>query len=181
MLAIGPEPTARPESTASTSTDASADTSTDKGDPPQTRRTRIEVFPAHDIVLAANCPNVPLLPPGTVLPLPNGRKPESLTIPVVRMAMPSVFTFHIVHAFLYSGDTAALRAALLPPGWKSDGATGAVKQAIVVHGVWANARKLGVVDERIGERKESFYDVIDAVWAEVLQLANQTMTPRAAT
>lgn len=113
--------------------------------------------------------------------LPLGRKPETLTIPVVRMLMPSVFTFHIVYAFLYSGSTVALRAALLPPGWKTDGATGAVKQAIIVHGVWANARKLGVVDERIGARNESFYDVIDAVWVEVLQLANETMTSRPAT
>ncbi|KJA26993.1 hypothetical protein HYPSUDRAFT_83902 [Hypholoma sublateritium FD-334 SS-4] len=177
ILVIGPEVTEpeRPDPSAP----ASTDTSTDTSDPAQGRRRRLEVFPVHDIVLAANCPNVPDLKAGVVLPV--ARKPETLTIPVVCALMPSVFTFHFVHAFLYSGDTAALRAALLPPGWKADGATGAVKRAIIVHGVWANARKLGVVDERIGERNESFYDVIDAVWAEVLLLANQTMTSRAAT
>ncbi|EJD43492.1 hypothetical protein AURDEDRAFT_185632 [Auricularia subglabra TFB-10046 SS5] len=107
---------------------------------PQLKR-KVTLFPAHDVVLVANCAHLPPFPPsGSQLlaeqptqpqpeqqsqPAPEAAdadepedapaSPISINLPVVPMCLPSPTTFPIVQSYIYTkrGDT--LLARLLPP------------------------------------------------------------------
>lgn len=67
------------------------------------------LYPAHSLVLAAHCANLPSLPPSR----PSGRA-TSLTLPVVPLTVPDASTFPHLHAYLHNKRADKLLAALLP-------------------------------------------------------------------
>jgi hypothetical protein len=101
------------------------------------------------------------------------------SFPVVKLDVPSAWTFPILQSFLYNKDTRVLQSALLPNEWKLTIAS-ILKQAMIIQGVWKNAIALGVIDERVvlddmeEEDAQSIYDVIEDSWAEVLRALHQT-------
>ncbi|KAG8758978.1 hypothetical protein FRC12_009872 [Ceratobasidium sp. 428] len=135
---------------------------------PQARAQRGLLFPAHSLVLAAQCSSVTRFGPITRQLSDDGK---TATIPLVAFPVPAPRAFHILNAFLYTHNPQQLIASLLPlPGaalssisHESAGVAHRLSRAMAdwlstrallnalktVHGVWANAASLGVNDDRL--------------------------------
>jgi len=70
---------------------------------------QLPLVPTHSLVLAAHCASLPRIPPSN--PQANG---NTVTIPVLPLAVPSPQAFQTLHQFLYTHNVASLLHSLLP-------------------------------------------------------------------
>lgn len=82
------------------------------------RTSRVTLFPAHNLVLAAHCANLPSLPStnaSTIATETEEGETSSvqMTLPIVPMSIPSPETFALLSTFLYDGRTDQLFGSLL--------------------------------------------------------------------
>ncbi|TFL07728.1 hypothetical protein BDV98DRAFT_497779 [Pterulicium gracile] len=80
---------------------------------------KVTLFPAHDVVLASYCANLPILPrgndQGTSTPSPDGVKTAlDITLPIIPFCIPSPSTFAPLLRFMYTRDPTALQRTLFP-------------------------------------------------------------------
>ncbi|KAF9484632.1 hypothetical protein BDN70DRAFT_872142 [Pholiota conissans] len=142
-------------------------------------RIQYTLYPIHELVFAASCSSFIPLPPSAAAS-EEGNKAATITLPVVQLVVPAAWTFPILHHYLYTKDTRALKASLLPPGWDSS-VVNVMKQAKTIVDVHRNAVGFGVVDETMVLSNEgpsqSLYDVIDESWAKILTAMREKTTP----
>ena len=136
---------------------------------------KVTLFPAHSLVLAAHCANLPPLP-ALVASTPvtsDDSEDVHVTLPILPLSIPSPETFATLSSYLYTQRPDALLRSLLPsfPTTTPVPATTAaltqtlerapssilLAHALKVHGVWRNACALGVHDERL-------WGVLDLAW-----------------
>ncbi|KAJ7628617.1 hypothetical protein FB45DRAFT_918767 [Roridomyces roridus] len=120
------------------------------------QKRRVALFPAHDLLFRLHCTRLPELPASR--PSKSGEKAK--TIPVVPLCLPSLETFPLLHAYLYTQNTPALLASLAPP-CEAD-LLRLTQHARKVYGLWSNACALGVVDGLL-------YDAIEASWEATMR------------
>ncbi|KIJ64788.1 hypothetical protein HYDPIDRAFT_175315 [Hydnomerulius pinastri MD-312] len=145
---------------------------------------RVTLFPAHNIILAAHCSNLPILPTSNIT------RPEtvgsSISVPVVPLCIPAPEVFPQLSTFLYTKRIDHLLASLLPcpapqalyrddPTSESTlnllqqfagklattySAQALLAYAMAVNGLWRNVCALGIDDEKL-------WCALDVAW-EVL-------------
>jgi hypothetical protein len=127
-------------------------------------KTKVTLFPAHEIVLSSHCANLPKLPQSSC----------PSTLPVVPLALPSPPLYPHLQNYLYTKNIAALENFLLPASHAMH-TTGLMRRLLAVHGLWGNACALGVTDE-------PFYAAIERIWASLHQSLSvaHTMTTSSA-
>lgn len=133
---------------------------------------KVELFPVHDIVLAASCAN---MPPLQTTSRDAPADPSTVRLPVVPICVPHRETFALLQQYLYTRQSDRLLACLLP-GTASDvqpedvarhyaetcSLAVLMQHAMQVHGLWSNACVLGVFDE-------SLWRVLDVSWALLME------------
>ncbi|KAJ7856849.1 hypothetical protein B0H14DRAFT_3641385 [Mycena olivaceomarginata] len=117
------------------------------------QKRQIGLYPCHDLVMGIYCTRLPKLP----LSQPDAAYSHA-TIPVVPICLPPPGTFALLHAYLYTQNPGTL-ALLTPP--QESGLLQLVAHATKVHGLWRNARALGVIAPLL-------YDVVEESWAKTL-------------
>lgn len=115
-------------------------------------KTKVTLFPTHEIVLSAHCANLPKLPESSC----------PSVIPVVPLALPSPAMYPYLQNYLYTKNVTALENFLLPVSHAPTHVTGLMRRLLAVHGLWGNACALGVIDA-------PFYSMIERVWASLHQ------------
>lgn len=70
---------------------------------------QLALIPTHSLVLAAHCSSLPRMPVSN--PQPHG---NTVTIPVLPLAVPSPAAFQTLHQYLYTHNLASLLSTLLP-------------------------------------------------------------------
>ncbi|THH21397.1 hypothetical protein EW146_g141 [Bondarzewia mesenterica] len=160
----------------------------------------ITLTPIHDVILAAHCANLPILPPSSQSRVNQG---DTVTLPVIPLGLPSPTTFRALLGFLYLKRTDLLLAMILPcaPGPHPSPAADAsemerhamaiqrvrtfaqqlavtftprvlFERAMYVNGLWQNACALGVFDQQL-------WACIDWCWEVLLTaLAFATGAPQ---
>ncbi|KAF7366433.1 hypothetical protein MSAN_00900200 [Mycena sanguinolenta] len=118
------------------------------------QKRQVSLFPVHDLVLRVHCTNLPTLP----LSQPSTSSSHA-TVPVIPLRLPSPETFPLLHAYLYTRDSASLLASLRP-SCDADMVQLAM-HASRIHGLWRNACALGVIDEQL-------YNVLQTLWSSTL-------------
>ncbi|KAG2138377.1 hypothetical protein DEU56DRAFT_736450 [Suillus clintonianus] len=161
--------------------------------PPVGARRRVTLFPAHNLVFAAHCANLPILPTST--PAFVECEGQDIKVPVVPFCIPAPEVFHQLSRFLYTKRIDHLLGSLLPfatpPSLYQDDPDAvmptlakfahkiadaytakAVLQYIAnVHGMWRNVIALGIADERL-------WCALDVAWEVLLtSLAISTGRP----
>jgi hypothetical protein len=160
---------------------------------PATARRRVTLFPAHNLVFAIHCANLPILPvPQPTFPECAG---QEIKVPVVPLCIPAPEVFPQLSTFLYTKRIDHLLGTLLPcPSppqlYRDDPATVMplleefaqklaqtyTAQALLMHigkahGMWRNAIALGIADERL-------WCALDVAWEVLLtSLAISTGKP----
>ncbi|KIK98879.1 hypothetical protein PAXRUDRAFT_133258 [Paxillus rubicundulus Ve08.2h10] len=149
-----------------------------------TTKRRVTLFPIHNIILAAHCANLPMLPTSNVAhPETAG---SSISVPVVPLCIPAPEVFPQLSTFLYTKRIDHLLASLLPSPvpqqlYRDDPTSDSVHNllqqfasklattysdkallahAMAVNGLWRNACALGIDDEKL-------WCALDVAW-EVL-------------
>lgn len=115
-------------------------------------KTKVTLFPVHEIVLSAHCANLPKLPASSY----------PYTIPVVPLALPSPGMYPILQNYLYTKNIATLEKFLVPASHAQMHTTSLMRRLLAVHGLWGNACALGVIDA-------PFYATIERIWASLHQ------------
>ncbi|KAG0697126.1 hypothetical protein DFH29DRAFT_984387 [Suillus ampliporus] len=160
---------------------------------PAAARRRVTLFPAHNLVFATHCANLPILP--TSPPAFVECTGQEIKVPVVPLCIPAPEVFPQLSTFLYTKRIDHLLGALLPlptpPQLYLDDPTTVMPlltefaqqlaatytaQALLlhiasVHGMWRNAVALGIADERL-------WCALDVAWEVLLtSLAISTGKP----
>lgn len=147
-------------------------------------KTNVTLYPVHDVVLAANCPNLPPFPPVSISDSNTARHPE-VTLPVRALCLPSPQTYPQLSHYLYVKNPAVFYGApFLPtplPASLHDTtdqedliphaaslaqtytAQALLNHVATTHGLWQNLCALGITDLPL-------WQALDTVW-EVLLLA----------
>lgn len=123
---------------------------------PPSQKRKVTLFPAHDLLLAAHCANLPALPASKL----STSSCATATLPVVPLCLPSAEAFPFLQAYLYTKSTASLFTSLLPSAAPVD-TVSLAHRATLIHGLWRNACALGVVDSPL-------FDTIDRAWDAVV-------------
>lgn len=134
---------------------------------PTAARTKVTLFPTHEIVLSVHCSNLPKLPTTG-----GGSSPN--VIPVVPLALPAPAMYPYLQTYLYNKNVSAIENLLVPPPPSSSSsqvpdATDLLKRLLAVHGLWSNAMVLGVIDA-------PFYAMIERVWVFLHQTLSAVRT-----
>ncbi|KAL4067411.1 hypothetical protein V8B97DRAFT_1975863 [Scleroderma yunnanense] len=140
---------------------------------PAATKRRVTLFPAHNIILASHCANLPILQPST--PDAPESAGESISIPVVPLCIPAPEVFPQLSTFLYTKRIDHLLATLLsqpaPSALFTEDPTSdnmrtqlqqfanklaaaapahiLLARAMAVNGLWRNACALGIADEKL--------------------------------
>ncbi|KXN92123.1 hypothetical protein AN958_09215 [Leucoagaricus sp. SymC.cos] len=124
-----------------------------KSDSNVAAKTQVTLFPAHEIVLASHCTNLPKL-----------AEPSCPSvIPIVPLALPSPTMYPYLQNYLYTKNIPALEKLLLPASHTHTQYTSSLmRRLLAVHGLWGNASALGVIDA-------PFYEMIERVLASLHQ------------
>lgn len=149
-------------------------------------RTKVEIYPVHDIVVATQCTRLSLPPtnqPRAPAPTVPG---SSLTLPVVPIALPHAESYPILQNYLYDKSPEHLFAALLPraPPREALGAAQThsvlafaalladtftpqviLRHAVRTHGLYANMCTLGVEDDRLWYLVRVVYEILQVAAA----------------
>ncbi|KAF8630017.1 hypothetical protein AX15_003149 [Amanita polypyramis BW_CC] len=117
-------------------------------------RTKMTLFPSHQLVFSSHCANLPALPSP-----PPSTSETTRVLPVVPVRLPVPTAFPLLYAYLYTKSTDILRSALAPEH-ESDVAS-LTRMAALIQGIWQNTCVLGVVDRTL-------YDTLDYAWGRVM-------------
>ena len=140
---------------------------------PAATKRRVTLFPIHNIILAAHCANLPILPPSNVT------RPDAvgstISLPMVPLCIPAPDVFSQLSTFLYTKRIDHLLASLMPcpvphPIYRGDPTSERVRfllqqfsnklatnydtqtlltHAMAVNGLWRNACALGIDDGKL--------------------------------
>lgn len=116
-------------------------------------KTKVTLFPSHQLVFSAHCANLP--------PLPSPSQPsseKSCRIPVVPFRLPVPAAFPLLYSYLYTKRADVLLASLTPED--DHDVPSLMRMAALVWGLWQNACILGVVDAVL-------YDMLDDTWCRI--------------
>lgn len=125
---------------------------------------KVTLFPAHSLVLAAHCANLPALPASSPTPTSSSDSSDvKLTLPVIPLALPSPETFAPLSSYLYTRRADTLLRTLVPRAQNAQSVANVpssilLAHALKIHGVWRNACALGVHDEKL-------WKVLDLAWS----------------
>jgi len=142
-----------------------------------TRKCKVTLFPAHELVLAAHCSHLPSFP----ISHPDTTK-SAVQVPVVPLCLPSPETFSTLQLYLYTKRVDVLFATLLPAPPSTLSETGVplpemikrlthhlaatsnmpslARHAMVINGVWRNACALGVHDDKLWSSIEFAWEAV---------------------
>ncbi|KAF8637887.1 hypothetical protein AX17_002510 [Amanita inopinata Kibby_2008] len=123
--------------------------------PPSAGKTKVTLYPAHQLVFSANCANLPALPSPSV----PSSSATSLRLPVVTFRLPVPAAFPLLYSYLYTKRSDVLLASLAPE-CENDLAS-VVRAAAIIQGLWQDTCVLGVVDPVL-------FDTIDLAWGRVV-------------
>lgn len=104
----------------------------------------VRLFPVHQIVFAANCATLP--------DFPNSSSESSdilsiqFTLPVVKLEVPSLKSFHILYDYLYTKDMDLLRQTFQSLRVDAGCISNLYRQIEFIRDLWKNACALSVVD-----------------------------------
>ncbi|CAK5278446.1 unnamed protein product [Mycena citricolor] len=118
----------------------------------------VGIYPIHHLLFASHCARFPTAIPLSQ-PLDSVDDQGDTSVPVAALRVPSPETFSLLHGYLYTRSAARIAVLLSPPcgaDWLQ-----LAQHAKQVHGLWANAYSLGVVDEQL-------YNALDLAWARTL-------------
>jgi hypothetical protein len=144
-----------------------------------------QLFPAHSLLLAAQCAAAPRFGPTTR----ELRADSTFRVPLLGLPVPAPHAFHPLFRYLHGHGTSALLAALLPLpsaalgplALGADGIQSRLVQLLVdwlslrallaalktCHGVWANAAALHVNDDRL-------WHVLHYAWCVLVQAVERS-------
>lgn len=149
---------------------------------PAPARRRVTLFPAHNLVFATHCANLPVLP--TQTPALVEHAGQEIKVPIVPLCIPAPEVFPQLSTFLYTKRIDHLLGSLMPlptpPQLYRDDPTTvmplltrfaqkiadtytvkALLQHIAkVHGTWRNAIALGIADERLWCALDTAWEVL---------------------
>lgn len=156
-------------------------------------RRRVTLFPAHNLVFATHCANLPILPTST--PALVECAGQEIKVPVVPLCIPAPEVFPQLSTFLYTKRIDHLLVSLMPlptpPQLYRDDPTTVMplltqfaqriadtytvntllQHIAKVHGTWRNVMALGIADERL-------WCALDTAWEVLLtSLAISTGKP----
>lgn len=114
---------------------------------------KVTLFPTHQLVLAAHCANLPALPASSATHTAG----TSATVPVVPLCLPSPEAFPLLQSYLYTKNTENLSNVLFPSTSTPLDKVVIQRHMGLIHGLWADACALGVVDSAL-------YEVIQSSW-----------------
>ena len=101
----------------------------------------VKLFPVHQIVFAVNCATLP--------PFPDSSSFDDSSIqfilPVVKLEVPSLKSFHILYDYLYTKNIKVLRQTFGPPA-DVQSIFDLYRQIELIRDLWKNACALSVVD-----------------------------------
>lgn len=142
---------------------------------------RVTLYPTHNLVMAAHCANLPMLPKSTT------SEPDdagNMQLPVVPVCIPAPETFSQLSGYLYTKNSYHLLSTLLPTGISSTPYTllgrdeaevqkfseklratytthALLAHAMSINGLWRNVVALGIFDDNL-------WDVLDLSWEIVI-------------
>ncbi|KAH7108008.1 hypothetical protein BKA62DRAFT_764082 [Auriculariales sp. MPI-PUGE-AT-0066] len=132
-----------------------------KGEP--SGRRAVRYYPTHDIILAAQCANLPALPKA-------GEHTATGSLPIVPLCLPNAAAADLVMSYLYTQRPQDVLATLVP-GIGQCVVTKLVDQLVArcssheltarllyAHAFWMNVCALGIYDEKL-------FGAIEAAWA----------------
>ena len=117
-------------------------------------KTKVTLFPSHQLVFSGHCANLPALPSSQ----PSSSDTER-RLPVVPFRLPVPAAFPLLYSYLYTKRADVLLGAL-EPEHESDMAS-LTRTAALIQGLWQNTCVLGVVDNVL-------YDTLDFAWGRVM-------------
>lgn len=112
----------------------------------QSTSDQLLLVPTHSLVLAAHCASLPRLPASN--PQASG---NTVSIPVLPLAVPSPAAFQTLHQFLYTHNVAGLLSALLP---SLPSAFLATVSSPVIHSTLASGPKLHQLSAHLVSRTQ---------------------------
>ena len=118
-------------------------------------KTKVTLFPSHQLVFSAHCANLPALPS----PSAPSTSDTSRRLPVVPFRLPVPAAFPLLYSYLYTKRADVLLATLTPE-YENDMAS-LTRIAALIQGLWQNTCVLGVVDGVL-------YDTLDYAWGRVM-------------
>ncbi|KIL56763.1 hypothetical protein M378DRAFT_133698 [Amanita muscaria Koide BX008] len=133
-------------------------------------KTKVTLFPSHQLVFSAHCANLPALPPSS--PSSPSSSPSSDTqhtqrrLLVVPFRLPVPATFPLLYSYLYTKRADVLLESLEPEHGDMASLT---RTAALIQGLWQNTCVLGVVDNVL-------YDTLDHAWGKVMSALETTQS-----
>lgn len=131
---------------------------TSRPDVPQ----QMQFYPIHQIVLALNCSNLPILFPHQPIITPK----YTSSLPVVPLPIPHPDVFQAMYHYLYTKDAEVLLAYFLS-GIDTFSPTQVSRRGSTIVAVWDNAISLGIVDHQLYDVIERSFKVVRDVLKEV--------------
>ena len=142
---------------------------------------RVTLYPTHNIVMAAHCANLPMLPKSTISE-PDGA--GMVLLPVVPLCIPAPEMFSQLLGFLYTKNVYHLLSILLPTGIGGNPCSlhgrsetevqqfsaklratytphALLTHAMGINGLWRNTVALGICDDQL-------WDILDLSWEVVI-------------
>ncbi|KAG1897723.1 uncharacterized protein F5891DRAFT_1129842 [Suillus fuscotomentosus] len=128
--------------------------------PAPARCCRVTLFPAHNLIFAIHCANLPVLP--TLTPAIAECTGQEIKVPVVPLCIPAPEIFPQLSAFLYMKCIDHLLGSLMPlptpPQLYLDDPT--TRHITKVHSTWRNTIALGIADERLWCTLDTAWEVL---------------------
>lgn len=139
----------------------------------------VQLHATHNLVLAAQCASIPVLT--SEKPAPQASQPgESITLPVLAMAVPHPESFGAVHEYLYTKDRAVFASRIVPyppsramagadehthAAWVHRLATTYSQRVLLTHlafaaGAYANMCALGIQDDAMWHALQASWTVL---------------------
>ncbi|EDR03807.1 uncharacterized protein LACBIDRAFT_331256 [Laccaria bicolor S238N-H82] len=107
---------------------------------------KVTLFPTHQLVLAAHGANLPALPASSA----THTSGTSATVAVVPLCLPAPAAFPLLQSYLYTKNAENLSNVLFPSSTSPLDKVALQRHMGLIHGLWADACALGVVDEACG-------------------------------
>ncbi|EDR03811.1 uncharacterized protein LACBIDRAFT_306901 [Laccaria bicolor S238N-H82] len=107
---------------------------------------KVTLFPTHQLVLAAHGANLPALPASSA----THTSRTSATVAVVPLCLPAPAAFPLLQSYLYTKNAENLSNVLFPSSTSPLDKVALQRHMGLIHGLWADACALGVVDEACG-------------------------------
>jgi hypothetical protein len=115
---------------------------------------QIKLLPVHQIIFAANCATLPDFPSSS--PEPSDNSSIQFTLPVVRLEVPSLNSFHLLYDYIYTKNMTILRQ-ILNPHSVAQTIFNLNQRSELIRDLWKNACALSVVDIGLYIVMQDFY------------------------